>query len=295
MLNFKEIELSDGPWIKARLAQSGFKSCEYAFANNFIWSRPNKIMFADVDGFYCMKSVVGGQELYTYPAGSGDIRPVIEALMADSRERGIPFNLRGMVPEAVRAMNEAFPGQFDYILERDECDYIYTVDKLTSLSGKKLHGKRNHIARFKDNPDWQYEPITEANIADCKEMSKEWCKIYSCQDDPGLIDENCAVRTAFKFFFELGLEGGLIRREGRVIAFCIGEPLTEDTYVVHIEKAFPEIQGAYPMINQQFVTNRCQDFKYVNREEDTGDEGLRKAKLSYYPEILLEKYSLKEK
>ena len=102
-------------------------------------------------------------------------------------------------------------------------------------------------------------------------------------------------KEALMYFEELGLTGGVLRLSGQVIAFTLGEPLSDDTFVVHFEKAFPEIQGAYPMINQQFVLAECQDYQYVNREEDTGDEGLRKAKLSYKPVILLDKYTAKQK
>ncbi len=104
-------------------------------------------------------------------------------------------------------------------------------------------------------------------------------------------EEYDVVKEALMCFEELGLTGGLLRKDGEVIAFTLGEPLSDDTFVVHFEKAFPEIQGAYTMINQQFVLAECQNYKYINREEDTGDEGLRKAKLSYHPVILLSKYT----
>ena len=120
-------------------------------------------------------------------------------------------------------------------------------------------------------------------------MSLEWCLNAGCREDESLFDESCAVEQAFKHFFELGLDGGLLRVKGRPIAFAMGEPLNFDTYVIHIEKAFHEIQGAYQMINQQFAAANCGNFTYVNREDDAGDEGLRRAKLSYDPAFLLEK------
>ena len=291
MITFKKVELSDREWINHRLKQAQYKSCDFSFVNNFIWRYSNHIEFADVNGFYCLKSGVGEEQCYTYPVGEGDIKPVIEALMEDAKERNIQFRLRGIVESEVAKVEEAFPGLFHIEAPRDESDYVYKTERLTTLAGKKLHGKRNHIARFKDNPDWQYEDITRENIEDCKKMNDKWCAIYDCENDESLQLEACAVSCAFKNFFELGLIGGLIRREGEVIAYTIGEPLTDDTFVVHIEKAFPGIQGAYPMINQQFVIHNCQDYEYVNREEDMGEEGLRKAKLSYYPDLLIEKYT----
>ena len=123
-------------------------------------------------------------------------------------------------------------------------------------------------------------------------MNLKWCALYGCSDDEGLKKERCAVENAFAHFEAEGLLGGLLREEtgGPVIAYTMGRPLNSDTFIVHIEKAFHDIQGAYPLINQQFVEHNCQGFTYVNREDDTGAEGLRKAKLSYRPAILLDKY-----
>ncbi|MEG1631043.1 MAG: phosphatidylglycerol lysyltransferase domain-containing protein [Hydrogenoanaerobacterium sp.] len=289
MIPFKTVELQDKQWINERLRKASFKSCDYSFVNNFIWRVPNKISFADINGFYCLYSEDGGEGAYTYPAGNGDIKPVLEALMQDANERGREFILRGMTTETAKLIETLFPNKFSYENNRDYSDYIYLVEKMINLSGKKLHSKRNHIARFEDNPDWTYEDITPQNIDECLSMNNEWCKLYKCVEAPGLNHEVCAVKQAFKYFFDLDLHGGLLRLGGRVVAYTMGEPLTADTYVIHIEKAFPDIRGVYPMINQQFLIHNCKDYIYVNREDDLGDEGLRKAKMSYYPDILLEK------
>ena len=291
MLNFKPITLEDRPWIEERLKAFQSRGCEYSFGNIFIWQKPNDIVFADVLGFYCLKSGTEDQVIYTYPAGSGDVKPVIEALIKDAEERGIPFRLRAVTEEKKEELERLFPQKFEFIDQRGESDYIYTTEKLSTLSGKKLHGKRNHIARFKDNPNWQYEDITRENLEECRQMSIAWCEVNDCfHGDTELKHEICAVKEAFQYYFELGLVGGALRLDGKIIAFTMGEPLNDDTFVVHIEKAFADIQGAYPMINQQFVLRNCQNFQYVNREEDMGDEGLRKAKMSYRPDILLTKY-----
>lgn len=291
LIPFKTIELQDKAWANKRLSESSFRSCDYSFGNNFIWRVPNNIRAADVNGFYCLLSGENGECAYMYPAGSGDVKPVIEALLADAEERGRRFIMRGVSQETVKLLETLFPGKFTCESNRDYCDYIYSVEHMISLSGKKLHGKRNHIARFQDNPDWVYEDITAQNIDDCRAMNAEWCKLYHCTDDPSLNHEACAVKQAFDNFFALDLHGGLLRVDGRVVAYTMGEPLTADTYVMHIEKAFPEVQGAYPMINREFLVHNCKDYLYVNREEDLGDEGLRKAKTSYYPDILLEKFT----
>ena len=104
-------------------------------------------------------------------------------------------------------------------------------------------------------------------------------------------DEACAVRSALDHYISLGLDGGLIRAGGRIVAFSMGERISSDTYLVHIEKAFSDVQGAYAIINQKFAERHCGDVLYINREDDSGQEGLRKAKLSYRPVFMAEKYS----
>ena len=122
------------------------------------------------------------------------------------------------------------------------------------------------------------------------EMNQEWLKRYVTEEDQDLQDEAKAVNQILEHFNELKVKGGILKRDGNIVAYTIGEPINENTYVIHIEKAFYEVQGAYPMINQQFVLRNCQEYQYVNREEDTGAEGLRKAKLSYHPVELIKKY-----
>lgn len=287
MVNFKSIELSDRDWINEQLKKSDFKSCDYSFANNFIWQKPYKVRYADINGFYCLRNAYS----YTYPAGSGDIKPVIEELINDSAERGDKFILRGITSESKTELERIFPDKFDFSLNRADSDYIYSAEKLITLSGRKLHGKRNHIARFKDKFDWVYEEITPENMGECRDMCREWYKIYSPEKDESINEEAMAVSAAFDNYASLALKGGLIRADGRVVAFTVGEPLSSDTFVMHIEKAYADIQGAYPIINQQFAEHNFEGFTYVNREEDMGDEGLRKAKSSYYPEIILDKYT----
>ena len=141
---------------------------------------------------------------------------------------------------------------------------------------------------------WQFEQITDANLDECWAMNEQWCAEVGCEDSESLTEESCAVRNCFNNFHSLGLRGGLLRVEGRVVAYTMGRPLSSDTFIVHIEKAFAEVAGAYPMINQQFVTHCCEGFRYINREDDVGDEGLRRAKTSYKPDILLEKYLVTE-
>ena len=122
-------------------------------------------------------------------------------------------------------------------------------------------------------------------------MNAKWCAVNGCSEDASKQKEVCAVRKAFHHYDVLGLVGGILRVDGEIVGYTLGEPLNSDTFVVHIEKAFSEVRGAYPTINNQFVSHCASNFTYINREEDMGLEGLRKAKLSYQPEILLTKYT----
>lgn len=291
MIAWKTIEIKDRDWMTQKFREDDRQSCEYSFANNFIWAPVYEAQTAEAEDCCLIRFAEENKVCYAFPIGNGDKAAALALMIEEAAERGEAFRLVTLLEQDKDYLEEHFPGQFDIREERDSFDYIYTVDKLSTLSGKKLHGKRNHIARFKDNENWSYEPLTDANKQACYEMNLAWCDRRNCRWNEELTGEQCALKRAFDHLKELGLEGGVLRLKGDIVAFCVGEPLNSDTYVVHFEKAFAEIQGAYPMINQQFVLHNCQDYEYVNREEDTGDEGLRRAKLSYYPDILLEQYS----
>ncbi|MDE5964891.1 MAG: phosphatidylglycerol lysyltransferase domain-containing protein, partial [Eubacterium sp.] len=169
-----------------------------------------------------------------------------------------------------------------------DLDYIYSVEKMASLSGKKYHGKRNHITNFKkNNPDWSFEIIDSSNIDECIELHSNWINTHD--DDSDYSFEFEAVLTAFENYDKLGFVGGILKVDGKAIAYTMGERHSDELFVTHFEKAPPEIQGAYPIINQEFTKNCLMDYQFVNREEDLGLDGLRKAKQSYNPEILLKK------
>ncbi len=294
-MEFRKIQIQDREWMTQKFQEDNRRGCEYSFANNFIWRDVYQVTVAEKYNCCIIRFETEIGICYAFPIGNGDKKKVLEELMAQAKEQKTILHIRSLLEEDRMWLEEQFPGQYKIQEERDSYDYIYTVEKLTKLAGKKLHGKRNHIARFKENRNWTYEPMTTENKAACLKMNREWCHRQACRWNQDMENEFCAVQEAIDHFEELGLVGGVLKADGEIVAFSVGEPLNSDTFVVHIEKAFGEIQGAYPMINQQFVTAECQEFTYVNREEDTGAEGLRKAKLSYYPDILLEKYTAEYK
>ncbi len=289
-IKFHGITLTDKGWIDEKLAEDGRNACEYTFANNFIWRKTYQVEVAETCGCLIIRFQENGEYCYSYPVGTGDKKAAIELLMKECQSAGRRLQMSPLSEGGKKQLSEWFPGHFLIAPERDDFDYIYSREKLATLAGKKLHGKRNHIARFKDGDDWSYEPMSEENLEECRRMTYTWIRMRSEKWNEEMEEEIMVLHEAFDHMEELGLVGGVLRKAGEIVAFTMGEPLNEDTFVVHFEKAYPDMQGAYPMINQQFVQNACEKYTYVNREEDTGDPGLRKAKLSYYPEILLKKY-----
>lgn len=289
LLNFKPITIEDREWAIPLLKASDFQGSEYSFTGNYIWGVQYNI---NVCRFQDRYMVYSGKHhpSFLFPAGSSDLTEAVEALLQYCRESDVPFRMHGICESAKAELENAFPGRFRFEEDRNNFDYIYTSESLISLSGKKLHGKRNHINQFKLN-DWSFEQITPETREECLEMNAKWCAANGCSEDASKQKEVCAVRKAFRHYDVLGLVGGILRVDGEIVGYTLGEPLNSDTFVVHIEKAFSEVRGAYPTINNQFVSHCASNFTYVNREEDMGLEGLRKAKLSYQPEILLTKYT----
>lgn len=296
MLEFKEVTMADQDWTTQVMRYSGLRGSEYTFPNLFNWSSTYTVRIARFEDFLIVRSGAARMH-YLYPAGRGDFAAALKAMEADAQTMGVAFEMYGIPAEGVEKIEQLYPGRFKFTPVRDNFDYIYSRESLATLAGKKLHGKRNHINRFVTmNPNWRYEPLTEASIADAKAMNAEWCKQNGCfEKHSSLQREACSVRSAFEHYFEEGLIGGVLYVDDKAVAFTFGSPVTEDTFVVHVEKAFSDIQGAYPMINQQFVKNALGQYEFVNREDDLGEEGLRKAKESYRPVMMYERYAAAEK
>ncbi len=289
---FRAITLEDKEWINGYLAQSAYRGCEFSFSTMMMWKNHYNTEVADYAGCLCYRCHLGREKKYVYafPAGAGDKKAAIEAMMDHEKRHGRCFILRGFEKEWVSWLEENFPGVFEISTSKDEWDYVYSVEKLSTLAGSKYHGKRNHISRFKDGDEWSYEPMSAENIELCRNMSDEW---YHAQLNIGnitVLKEKPVLNYALDHLDVLDLKGGVLYKKGEVVAFTIGERMSDDMFHVHIEKAYSEIQGAYPMINQQFVLHEMQGCQYINREEDDGVPGLRKAKESYYPEFMVEKY-----
>jgi hypothetical protein len=291
MLDFNTPVLADKERADAILRSCGYSSSDYCFGNIFIWRTRFELKTAYTGGLIAAKYKKAGRQYYLFPAGTGDKAQAIRDMQADAVKSGERFELH-LVTAKMRAELEALmPGKFDFTEDRNNFDYIYNSSDLAELSGKKYHSKRNHLTRFRALGDWSYEEINESNLTECVEMNRQWCKDNDCEGNFGLRQEYCAVIEAAGNYRALSLEGGLLRLYGKVVAFTMGERLDADTFDVHIEKAFSSVEGAYAAINNEFSSRLSGEYRYLNREEDTGDEGLRKAKLSYHPAIILDKYT----
>lgn len=291
MLEFRDIEITDKKRINSALAQSDFMGCEYSFANNMAWKRLSESKISFYKDFYICGAFKTDSNIphFIFPAGKGDYRDVFSELKRFTDSIGKPLILSGVTENLLSLLDELFPDAFTCILDRDGSDYIYNSTDLIRLRGKKYHAKRNHLARF-SKYDYVYNTISEKDFDDCI----SFCTMtYNSRDgfnDHSFIAEQYAINTYFSYFKELDLKGGIIRINGQTAAVTIGEKLCSDTFCVHIEKADTVYNGIYAGINQRFAETEASEFKFINREEDLGIDGLRKAKLSYQPAFLLKKY-----
>lgn len=229
----------------------------------------------------------------SYEQSQDCIRQCIESLRRFYSSQNLSLEIHSLIPSQLEALKVWFDGEFEVVERRDRFDYIYSVESLIALSGRKFHSKKNHLNRFYlQYPDVEYESLSSVNIPELIEVNNAWFA-NSKKDDEGLRFENLGINDALKSFEFLGLKGGLLRIKGEIIAFSFGEVLDSQMALIHIEKANTAFGGTYQAINQALLKNEFSSLTYANREEDLGIEGLRKAKLSYQPEFLLEKYDVR--
>lgn len=289
MLDFQKIDLSKKEAYRALLKTRHHRGCEYALANLVMWGKQRS---AFLDGFLVLFSQFNKSSVYPFPAGQGDVKPVLDAILEDARKRGIVCRITGMSAEESMLLEELYPGVFCFHPDRDGCDYVYRIEDLATLKGRKFQKKRNHVNRFWDNhPDCQAVVLTEENVPAAKKMIADW---FAARADSGdFLLEQQAIRRAFAHRTELDIAGMLLVEEGKILAVTMGSPISDNTFDVHFEKALEDVDGAYAAINQAFSNYLLETFphlEYLNREDDLGIPGLRKAKLSYNPDHLVVKF-----
>ncbi len=272
--------------------KTGGRRCEYSFTNLSLWGRQRA---AFMEGFLVLFSQFDRKSVYPFPLGQGELLPVLDAIIRDAKDRGIPCCITGMDEEKCALLETLYPGKFRFYQERDAFDYVYHIDGLADLKGRAFQKKRNHINKFRQTyPDWRTEPVTKANLAQVQALTQQWFAEKQLADPDGDLHlERIALDRALADPEKYGMEGVALFVGEQMVAYNLSSPLSEDTFDVHFEKALSAYDGAYPAINQAlavYLRDRYPRLRYLNREDDMGIAGLRKAKLSYNPAFLVEKH-----
>ncbi|MEG0750387.1 MAG: phosphatidylglycerol lysyltransferase domain-containing protein [Oscillospiraceae bacterium] len=299
-LTFENIDIEHRTKLEPLLHAAPDRGCEYTFGNLYIWREVYGTRIALTDDGMCVvrfdNEVDSGA--YLFPIGCGNLKTTVDLMLEDSTNRKIPFTIIAATKADIDVLEQLYPNRFAFHTSRDFAEYVYATDDLIELHGKKYHGKRNHISRFcEEYPDYEFVEISRDNIGEVREMNERWYRetIAEVGGEDGLTNEHIAVNSAFERYFELGFSGGFLCAGGEIVGYSMGEPINSATFCVHIEKACYNTNGAYTMVNCEFATRFCKEYKFINREDDVGDEGLRRSKLSYYPAAVTDKYVVHEK
>ena len=295
IIKFTELTKKDKPLLDRYYRAAYYENSHFNFTNLFMWRKPYNVQYCEDEDILYMTCSWEGQVFAMQPLCEPERwGQAVQRLQAHFAEAGQVLSFTG-IEKSFAQFLEAYPaGKFSLEEDRDNFDYVYLADKLITLAGRKLHSKKNHLNAFRKlYPQAEYLSITPELLPACREELEKWydAHIEAMPDSPFIKWERDAILELFADWDYFKLQGGALRLDGRIIAFTFGEQLNTDTVVVHVEKADPNIRGAYPAINQSFVANCWAGMTYINREEDMGEPGLRKAKESYKPEKMIEKYN----
>lgn len=292
MLEFKLMEIDDIDWY-SEIAENANKEqpqigLDLPFGTNYVWGGYYGTRICRFEGFilkgYFQKD---GTVSFAFPFGTGDVKKAIRRIEEYALYNNIPLRFLGLTRGQIDVINSIYPGEFRFNGNRDSYEYIYETEGLASLSGRSLHSKRNHLKHFEEDYNYDFEILDSSNKYEALNVSKEWCEGVNSSDS--INYETCAIRKSIENFERLGLRGAIIRVDGKAVAMTIGERISDKAFVIHFEKALEGYRGLYTAINCYFARTLT-DYMYINREEDMGICGLRRAKLSYKPAILLERF-----
>lgn len=291
MIDYQPITLQMKADYEQCLAKAGEKGCEYGFANLFLWGR-QKLAF--INGGVSVFSQFNRQSIYLFPIGQ-QLKEMVDAIILDASCRGIPCRLTGLSQGDCSLLEDLYPGRFRFHTARDSFDYLYSVEDLAELKGRRFQKKRNHLNRFlQTHPNAVTEQITGENTPEVEKMVENWYSLRLLEDpSQDFHMERAAIKKAFRYRRELELEGLLLRVDGQIAAMTLGSRLSDSTYDIHFEKALDHFDGVYAAINRSFaryIRDSYPEIRLLNREDDMGLEGLRKAKMSYNPTSFREKY-----
>ena len=280
-MDWKTIDLEGINTIR-NFIKNRFQTGDLSSVNLYMWRRAKKLEYLLTKDLLLIRGVEDDNP-FIYPPVSESREKIVETVSAYLK-RG--YILRAVPPSIYEILKESFP----LYEERDRFDYVYLVEDLISLKGRKYHKKKNQLNKFMNSYEFQYETIGGQNIDELVEFQKNWCEDRECHLNKGLTSEMEGIIEVLQNYDKLQVGGGLIRVEGRIAAFSIGEVITPDTVLIHIEKGSSQYVGVYQAINKMVLEHEFPSYTYVNREEDLGSESLRKAKESYHPCMLLSKY-----
>lgn len=294
MITFKSISLEDKELFDKFLKPYKFLTCEYTFTNLFIWRKGCNIEYAIIDDALIIKKK--GFDMSTYfmqPVGynNSNLADIICKLQIYRKEHNMTYLFKDAEAPFIQELQDIFPGNFVIEEDRNNSDYIYESTKLISLSGKKYHGQKNHYNYFINNYNYRTVPITKEVAGDCIKAAEAWCYKNDCKDF--LLYELNAIEEILSFENKLDFNHMAVYVNDNLSAFTIGEKANSNMGIIHIEKADDSIRGLYSFINKTFLETHFSDVPFINREQDLGIDGLRRAKLSYHPYKLEPKFSVK--
>ena len=270
------------------LSRNKSQASDYSFANIWGWA-PHYHLEWRFNGTVCWIRQMRPEPAYWAPVGPWD-----EVDDWHSRPEMAPGSKLIRVPHALcEAWSVDLEDKVQVEEARGQWDYLYLSSELATLSGNRFHKKKNLLKQFQKQYDYEYQPLTGNCVETVLNMQTEWCRWRDCESSDALLAENDAVARVLAHWNDIpGLCGGIIRIDGVPIAYTLGEPLNDDTLIIHFEKAANGVKGAYQAINYLFCNDVGKNFTYINREQDLDDEGLRQAKLSYNPADFSRKCSI---
>jgi len=284
---FAPIALEHKPEVDAVLARLQPLASEYTFTNLYAWAEAHHSALARFGDGLLVCQEQAGQIVFLQPLLTEGDAAVTACLVAARRLERVGEDFLAAVACGGLSL--------DIREDRDHFDYVYRVAELIDLRGPKYHDKKNLLQQFrKQYPHYRYHLMTPEIIERCLAFQHAWCEDRHCEEHDGLLREHCAIRRMLSQFTALRLQGGAIEIDGRIVALTLGEPLNAETFVIHIEKAWGNITGLYQAIHWEFLRHAAPDFPYVNREQDLGIPGLRRAKTSYNPVRMIKKYLIEQ-
>jgi len=285
----RPLQLEDKPLFDGLFRRFPPRVSEYTFTNLFAWRKAYRFGISRLGEHVLVISQKGDFWRVFDPLGPQESKRAVMAACCEAA--AVPRLEFCRIPEETAGL---FEGQNDWAVkeDRDYFDYLHRTQDLIELKGKAYDGKRNFVKRFKESVDFAYKPLTAERVQECLQFEEEWCLAKDCQLVEGIMSEKEALEEMLNNFEALGIVGGMFEVGGKVEAVTLGEALNPETFVVHAEKANGALIGIYQAINQAFCVAAAARYAYVNREQDVGAPGLRKAKESYHPCAMVKKYTL---